>query len=235
MLYNPDYCIKYTHCKVADFRQLHSLLIFHPIHNVFIPKYLLWRSWILYQFFLFMCWRFNFFRDFDERIKVVVFLLIYKFILLLTPKISRRNTSFTRWWKLEVNWWYVCVCGSSSVRNGASFIIHSHRLNMELDLQSLFGLHVHSCTCTYLQPIGNHLLPHLGSYTRALLVSQDRRHLFVTSLFTAQMKYTDYRFNSFCTPLVNGFYKQSFNCHNFLVAKNWEYLARLYGKVTEYW
>jgi hypothetical protein len=26
--------------------------------------------------------------------------------------------------------------------------------------------------------------PHLGSYTRALLVSQDRRHLFVTSSFT---------------------------------------------------
>jgi hypothetical protein len=46
---------------------------------------------------------------------------------------------------------------------------------MELDLLSLFRLHVHSCT---------HLLrsrtpPPLGSYTRALLVSQDK-HLFVT-------------------------------------------------------
>jgi hypothetical protein len=40
---------------------------------------------------------------------------------------------------------------------------------MELDLQSLFGLHVHSCT---------HSCAHLGSYTRTLLVSQDRRHLF---------------------------------------------------------
>jgi hypothetical protein len=55
----------------------------------------------------------------------------------------------------------------------------AHRLNMEVDLQSLFGLHVYGC---------NHLLrprnptppPHLGSYTRPLLVSQDRRHLLVT-------------------------------------------------------
>ncbi len=48
---------------------------------------------------------------------------------------------------------------------------------MELDLQSLFGLHVHSCTVL----IGwNPPPPQLGSYTRALLVSQDRRHLFVT-------------------------------------------------------
>jgi hypothetical protein len=39
---------------------------------------------------------FNFCRDFDERIKVEVMLLIYQFIILLTPKISRRNTSFTR-------------------------------------------------------------------------------------------------------------------------------------------
>ncbi len=55
-----------------------------------------------------------------------------------------------------------------------------HRLNMELDRQSLFGLHVHSCT---------HWLrarhppppppPHLGPYTRALLVSHDRRQLYV--------------------------------------------------------
>ncbi len=121
---------------------------------------------------------FNFCRDFDERIKVEVMLLIYQFIILLTPKISRRNTSFTRWWKLEVNWWYVCVCGSSCVRNGASFIIYSHKLNMELDLQSLFGLHMHSCNY-WLRP-RNPLPPHLGSYTRALLVSQDGRHLFVT-------------------------------------------------------
>ncbi len=59
-----------------------------------------------------------------------------------------------------------------------------------LDLQSLFGLHVHSC---------NHWLywnnpknlphaqsppppPHLGSYTRSLLVSQDRWHLLLSTV-----------------------------------------------------
>jgi hypothetical protein len=49
----------------------------------------------------------------------------------------------------------------------------AHRLNMKIDLLSLFGLNVHKCT-------------HLGSYTRALLVSQDRRHLFVTPLMKPQ-------------------------------------------------
>ncbi len=52
-----------------------------------------------------------------------------------------------------------------------------HRFYMELDLQSLLGLHVHSCT-HWLRPIIP--FPHLGSYSRALLVSQDRRLLFVT-------------------------------------------------------
>ncbi len=49
---------------------------------------------------------------------------------------------------------------------------------MELDLQSLFWLHVHSCT-HWLRPRNPPL--HLGSYTStmALLISQERRHLFV--------------------------------------------------------
>ncbi len=51
-----------------------------------------------------------------------------------------------------------------------------HRLNMKLGLQSLIGLHVHSCT----QPRNPPPPQYLGSYTRALLVSQDRRHLVVT-------------------------------------------------------
>ncbi len=49
---------------------------------------------------------------------------------------------------------------------------------IELDLQSLFGLHVRSCI-HWLRP-RNPPPPHLGSYTRTLLVSQGRRHLFVT-------------------------------------------------------
>jgi hypothetical protein len=53
-----------------------------------------------------------------------------------------------------------------------------YRLNMELDLLSLLEL---LCTAVL---IGRDLAtlplpPHLGSNTRALLVSQDRRHLFV--------------------------------------------------------
>ena len=51
---------------------------------------------------------------------------------------------------------------------------------MKLDLQSLFGLHVCSCT-HWLRPRNPRpppLPPHLGSYTKALLVSQGRRHIF---------------------------------------------------------
>ncbi len=57
-----------------------------------------------------------------------------------------------------------------------------HRLNLELVLQSYLG----SCVQLYSLPetLQPHLLPpHLGSYTRALLVSQDRRHLFVTPCY----------------------------------------------------
>jgi hypothetical protein len=49
---------------------------------------------------------------------------------------------------------------------------------MELDLQSLLG----SCVQLYSLAETPHPPPHLGSYTRALLVSKDRRHLFVTLL-----------------------------------------------------
>ncbi len=51
-----------------------------------------------------------------------------------------------------------------------------HRLNLELDLQTLFGLLYAAVETPLLPP----LPPHLGSHSRALLVSQDRRHLFVT-------------------------------------------------------
>ncbi len=46
---------------------------------------------------------------------------------------------------------------------------------MELDLQSLFGW----------DPATPPLPPHLISYTRALLVSQDRRHLYTNPLIVA--------------------------------------------------
>jgi hypothetical protein len=54
----------------------------------------------------------------------------------------------------------------------------SRWLDMELDLQSLYGLHVYTAGLIGWDPATSP--PHLGSYTSALLVSQDRRHLFVT-------------------------------------------------------
>ena len=47
------------------------------------------------------------------------------------------------------------------------------RLNMEIDLQSLFGLHVHSCTHWLRPRTPPPFPPHLGQYTRALLVSRE--------------------------------------------------------------
>jgi hypothetical protein len=55
---------------------------------------------------------------------------------------------------------------------------HTHRLNMELDLRSLFGFHVYGCT--------NWPRPHTfrPPPTFGLLVSKNRRYLFVTPLRT---------------------------------------------------
>ena len=61
----------------------------------------------------------------------------------------------------------------------------THRLNMELDLQSLFGLHVTWCAQLYSlaeTPQPHPIPPHWDSYARALSVSKDR-HLFVTPCF----------------------------------------------------
>ncbi len=54
----------------------------------------------------------------------------------------------------------------------------AHRLNMKLDLQSLYGL---LCTAVLISwnPATPPLPPHLGSYTRALLVGQEK----TTSLY----------------------------------------------------
>ncbi len=57
-----------------------------------------------------------------------------------------------------------------------------HWLNMEVDLQSLFGLHVTWCEQLYSLAETPQLppSPRIGTrITRALLVSKDRRHLFV--------------------------------------------------------
>ncbi len=60
---------------------------------------------------------------------------------------------------------------------------YSHRLNLEVDLQSLFGLHVTWCAQLYTLAETPQLPPSPPIWiriTRALLVSQDRRQLFVT-------------------------------------------------------
>jgi hypothetical protein len=62
---------------------------------------------------------------------------------------------------------------------------------MEFDLQSFFGLRVPSCmySLAELRPRNPPTLPpHFGLYTRALLVSQDRRHLYVTPLGLAELQ-----------------------------------------------
>jgi len=51
----------------------------------------------------------------------------------------------------------------------------------DLDLQSLFGL-----PCAQLFSLAE--TPQIGSNTRALLVSQDRRHLFVIPGFNTPVK-----------------------------------------------
>jgi hypothetical protein len=66
---------------------------------------------------------------------------------------------------------------------GTPLISPGHRLNMELNLQSLFGL---LCTTVLIGPANSPLPLRLGSYVRALLVSQDRRHLFVTPCFSGE-------------------------------------------------
>jgi hypothetical protein len=63
-----------------------------------------------------------------------------------------------------------------------SFTANHRLINMELNLQSLFGLHVHILyTGVLIDGDPAPPPPAFGLiYTRALLVSHDRRHLFVT-------------------------------------------------------
>ncbi len=64
-----------------------------------------------------------------------------------------------------------------------SRVHYSHRFNLELELQSLFWLHVQCTDVLSGWDPATPPPPHLGSYTRALFASQDRRHLFVTPWF----------------------------------------------------
>jgi hypothetical protein len=67
--------------------------------------------------------------------------------------------------------------------HGRGKISSSHRLNMEVDLQSLFGLHLTWCAQLFSLAETPQLptSPRIWTrITRVLLVSKDRRHLFVT-------------------------------------------------------
>ncbi len=77
-------------------------------------------------------------------------------------------------------------CQALRIQDSPSSIRWLHWLNMELDLQSLFGL---LCTSVLIvwDAVITPLRQHLGSYTRALLVSQDRRHLDVTPWLTINL------------------------------------------------
>jgi hypothetical protein len=93
-------------------------------------------------------------------------------------------------------------------------ITPNHRLNLELDLQSLFGL---LCTAVL---IGSDPAPppppHFGSYMKALLVSQDRRHLFVTP------------------PAPNLFLSAGHGCFYIVLCPEELFLIDLQYKVKEY-
>ncbi len=83
-------------------------------------------------------------------------------------------------WDVQIrhNLYFSLILFALGVKNSER---KGHRGNMELAPQSLFGL---LCTALLIgwnpQFLPCPLPPHLGSYTWALLVSQDRRHLFVT-------------------------------------------------------
>ncbi len=77
------------------------------------------------------------------------------------------------------------------------FFCVSHRLNMEVDLQSLFGLHVTWCSQLQSLAVTPQPPPSPRIWTRikrALLVSRDRRHLFVTPWCISSLSQIPIRF-----------------------------------------
>jgi hypothetical protein len=81
-------------------------------------------------------------------------------------------------------------------------VLWAYRLNMELQLVYLGSM----LTAVLIGPHRNppfYPYPHLGSYTRALLVSQDRLHLFVTPLLWAFAKVSLPRLTIDCYIVCN--------------------------------
>ncbi len=74
-------------------------------------------------------------------------------------------------------------CQSKNIAFSCCCVNKTHRLNMEIDLQSIFGLHVTWCAQLFSLAETPQLPPSPCIWTRitrALLVSKDWRHLFVT-------------------------------------------------------
>ncbi len=88
------------------------------------------------------------------------------------------------WVTFFIEFYYTCALCNVQIPLHIKSCFHQWCVKVKyvvtVDLQSLFGLNVHTCT-HWLRP--RNPPPHLGSYTRALLVSQDRRHFFVTPCF----------------------------------------------------
>jgi hypothetical protein len=87
----------------------------------------------------------------------------------------------------NIVWWR----GHGKIHRFAALAIPAlyctHRLNMEVDLQSLFGLHVTWCVQLYSLAETTLLRPFpriWTRFTRALLVRKDRRHLMPLSDFS---------------------------------------------------
>ncbi len=97
-------------------------------------------------------------------------------------------------------------------------VTSTHMINMNIDLQSLLGLltAVYSCN-HWLRPRNSPPppRPHLGSYTRALLVRQERRHLFVTFQvlrlnFWTKSREKSWEFSSLLFIVTSTLYSYSF-------------------------
>ncbi len=91
------------------------------------------------------------------------------YLLKGSPRVCGAGTRLAgvRWWADRLD------SGQASL---AAQVAACHSLNMELDLQSIFGLHVHSCTHWLLprNPPSLRIWAHIRG--RYVLVSQERRH-----------------------------------------------------------
>ncbi len=100
------------------------------------------------------------------------------------PTGDRRGGVAGVWWETVEQGVYVCVApgpyrGQEGGVAGVWWETVAPYVKYRVRSPKFIWAPVSSCT-HWLRPRNSRPPPHLGSYTRALLVSQDRRHLFVT-------------------------------------------------------